>query len=163
MKNMNEAKSDGELVWFIIVVVAIFVLVNILTGCGRARYRLSSSESQTPVLTQPATSAQCPAGGLVITVGAQQSVVCNGTNGLNGSPGAPGAPGTVVSVVQLCPGVPSYPGVFVEVGVCISNQLYGVYSIPNAFFTLLPPGNYTSSGIGSACNLTVKAGCIVTH
>jgi len=67
-----------------------------------------------------------------------------------------------VTVVQLCPGVPSYPGVFVEVAFCINNELYAVYSSP-VFLTLLTPGAYSSTAIGSACNLTVEPGCVVVN
>lgn len=114
-------------------------------------------------------------------------IACAGKNGSNGSNGLQGLPGTsgltgpsgsqgntgltgprgadgqIATVVQLCPGVTTYPGVFVEVALCINNQLYGVYSANNGFLTLLVPGSYTSNAIGSACNLTILDNCIVTN
>lgn len=98
--------------------------------------------------------------------GNQGSAGADGSQGAQGPSGPAGSPGlnaTPVTVVQLCPGATSYPGVFVEVALCINNKLYAVYSIPGSFLTLLPPGSYTSSGIHSACNLTVGPGCQVTH
>lgn len=94
-------------------------------------------------------------------------VGCSGQKGDPGSPGESivgpsgpaGADGTIISVVPLCPGTTTYPGVFVEVAMCINNELYAVYSTPGAFLTKLPPGNYTSNAIGSACNLTVLPNC----
>jgi len=86
-----------------------------------------------------------------------------GDKGDQGDVGAPGAPGTVVTMIKLCPNsTDHYPTVFVEYALCIDSKLYAVYSIPNAFMTLLTPGNYNSTGIGSACNFKVTAGCVVT-
>lgn len=99
----------------------------------------------------------------------------NGQNGSDGQDGAPGAtgpqgptgpagsPGTQITVVTLCPGVTSYPGVFVEIALCMNNNLYGVYSANGGFLTYFPPGNYSSNGIGSSCNLTIQPNCIVSH
>lgn len=86
-----------------------------------------------------------------------------GDQGDTGSPGAPGTPGTIVTVVQLCPGVTTYPSAFVEVALCLNHNLYGVYSANGGFLTYFPPGNYSSNAIGSACNLTVQANCVVSH
>lgn len=94
--------------------------------------------------------------------GANGATGATGVNGTNGTNGTNGADATPVTVVNLCPGVSNY-GVFVETAICLNGNLYAVYSIPNAFMTLIAPGNYTSAGIGSACNLTVSPGCIVTH
>lgn len=79
-----------------------------------------------------------------------------------GPTGPRGADGQPAQVVPLCPGVSSY-GTFVEVGLCINNQLYGVYSANGGFLTYLAPGSYSSNAIGSACSLTVQANCVVTH
>lgn len=87
----------------------------------------------------------------------------DGNDGATGPQGPAGADGQIATVVPLCPGVSSYPGVFVEAALCINNQLYGVYSANGGFLTELPPGNYTSNAIGSACNLTVQPNCVVTH
>lgn len=86
----------------------------------------------------------------------------DGKNGLNGTNGSNGADANPVTIVQLCPDITTYPGVFVEVALCIQGKLYGVYSNP-VFMTELPPGNYASAAIGSACNLTIGENCVITH
>jgi|ERR1035437_5500528 hypothetical protein len=86
-----------------------------------------------------------------------------GEQGPQGLTGPTGADGHIATIVQLCPGTPSYASVFVEVAMCINDQLYGVYSANGGFLTLLPPGTYNSNAIGSACTLTVSAHCIVSN
>lgn len=92
-----------------------------------------------------------------------------GIQGLEGQQGAPGtngtngANGTSVTVVNFCPGATSYPNTFLEVGFCINNQLYAVYSENNGFLVLVPPGAYHSNAHGSTCNFTISANCVVTH
>ncbi len=91
-----------------------------------------------------------------------------GSDGLSivgppGPAGLDGADGTVITFVNLCPGVTSYPGVFVEVAMCVNGDLYGVYSANGGFMTYLPPGTYHSNAIGSACNLTIGSNCAVSH
>lgn len=86
-----------------------------------------------------------------------------GDKGDPGDRGPAGADGLPAQVVMLCSGINTYPGVFVEVALCLNNKLYGVYSANGGFLTELPPGNYSSNAIGSACNLTVHANCIVSH
>jgi hypothetical protein len=66
-----------------------------------------SSGGESLVKTETASDAQCPTGGVVITVGKDQDgdgaidvvqssvAVCNGEKGETGAPGAPGAPGPV--------------------------------------------------------------------
>jgi hypothetical protein len=81
-----------------------------------------------------------------------QSIV--GPAGLNGTP---------ITIVQFCPGVtPAYPTTFPEVGLCINEQIYAVYSANDGFLTEIPTGTYTSTAIGSACNFVVGPNCIVT-
>lgn len=85
----------------------------------------------------------------------------NGTNGtsgvsITGPVGPAGTPGTIVTMVQFCPGVDKYPTTFLEDGICISGKIYAVYSIPGAFLTYLPPGEYLSEAIGSTCDFIVK-------
>lgn len=87
----------------------------------------------------------------------------DGSNGQDGHNGVDGVDATPVTVVQLCPGVTTYPSVFVEVALCISNKLYAVYSAKNGFLVYLPPGVYHSDAIGSACNLTVHENCQVSN
>lgn len=138
------------------------------TGCSSSER--SFSQVGPTVTTRPAMASECPTGGTVITVDRNPpTIVCNGAvgtpgqNGNDGSDGQDGVDATPVTIVTLCPGVTSYPGVFVEVAVCLQGNLYAVYSVPNAFLTYIPPGNYTSNGIGSSCNLTVHPNCVVTH
>lgn len=85
-----------------------------------------------------------------------------GQAGVDGSDGEDGTPGTVITPVKLCPNHTTvYPSVFVEVAFCIDNKLYAVYSANGGFMTEIPPGNYHSNAIGSACNLTVLPNCII--
>lgn len=78
----------------------------------------------------------------------------DGTNGTNATP---------VTMVQLCPSnfIPTYPSVYPEYALCINGNLYAVYSIPNAFLTILPTGNYTSNGINASCTFTIKPNCVI--
>lgn len=117
------------------------LLVFGLTACQRGDSGLTGAPGADGV-----TGSQGP-------TGAQGDAGASGTNGADGQP---------ATVVPLCPGVSNY-GAFVEVGLCINNQLYGVYSANGGFLTLLAPGNYTSNAIGSACSLIVVANCAVTH
>jgi hypothetical protein len=106
---------------------------------------------------QPSTPA--PNGGALITCGSTQSLILNGAPGSNG---APGTPGTIVAPVQFCTGaVSSYPSTFPEVGFCINNEIYAVYSANDGFLTGIPNGNYYSNAIGSTCNFSVS-NCSVT-
>lgn len=84
----------------------------------------------------------------------------DGAKGDTGETGPKGEDGEIATVVQLCPGTSNY-GVFVETALCINNKLYGVYSIHGGFLTYLAPGNYSSNGVGSACNFSVLPDCIV--
>jgi hypothetical protein len=85
----------------------------------------------------------------------------DGTNGAAGINGTNGADATPVTIVQLCPGTPSYGSVYVENAICLNGQLQAVYSANGGFLTRLTDGDYTSNGIGSACNFHVN-GCTVT-
>lgn len=99
--------------------------------------------------------------GVVGPTGEQGTAGSDGHNGLNGANGLDAL--SPINVVNLCVGYTTYPGVFVETALCINNHLYGVYSANGGFLTLLPPGNYSSNAIGSACNLTVHDDCTVSH
>jgi Collagen triple helix repeat (20 copies) len=89
-------------------------------------------------------------------VGPQGPAGINGTNGTNGTNATP------VTVVQFCPNdTPTYPSTFPEYGICLSGQLYGVYSANGGFLALLPPGQYISNAIGSTCTFTIQANCII--
>ena len=99
----------------------------------------------------------------VVETGATGATGAQGPQGNTGATGPAGANGTAITVVQLCPGTPVYPSAFIETALCINNQLYGVYSANDGFLTLLPPGAYTSDGIGASCNLTIQPNCVVTN
>jgi hypothetical protein len=93
--------------------------------------------------------------------GPQGAIGPAGTNGING---ANGSNGTVITVVQFCPGVdPSYPSTFPEVGLCINNNIYAVYSANDGFLTLITPGLYESNAVGSSCTFTVGDNCEITN
>lgn len=83
-----------------------------------------------------------------------------GPAGPAGERGLPG-PGESFTTVRFCAEPSAYPTLFAEYGVCIKGHLYAVYSIPNAFLTLIPPGRYSSTGLNSTCNFTVLANCEV--
>lgn len=83
--------------------------------------------------------------------------------GSQGPQGPAGTPGTQISVVQFCPGTPSYPYVFPEVGFCVGNQVYAVYSANDGFMTLIPPGQYLSNAVGSTCDFTVLPNCQISN
>lgn len=62
--------------------------------------------------------------------------------------------------VQFCSGGPaSYSSTFPEYGLCISGNIYAVYSANDGFLTELPPGVYTSNGVNSSCTFTVGPDC----
>lgn len=116
------------------------------------------------------TVGDCPGasngGSLIQCSDGSQSLVLNGTNGTNGAAGVAGTagtPGTLVTSVQFCPGTPSYPSTFPEVGFCISNVLYAVYSANDGFLTVVEPGTWSSNAIGSSCTFTVSANCKVSN
>lgn len=159
------------------LVLLLSALIVCLTGC--AQDEAAKGDPGAPgkdaapvtVLTHPAAPTDCANGGTVVQVGSTVNIICNGLNGNSGpqgaqgpigQTGAPGADLTPVTLIQFCPGVaPSYPGVFPEVGLCIADQLYGVYSANNGFMVLLPPGAYSSNAIGSSCSFTVAPHCQV--
>ncbi len=106
------------------------------------------------VSSVPANGAAPTGGALIACPDGTQSLVLNGTPGVNG---------TVITPVPLCPGVTTYPSVFIEVAFCIQSRLYAVYSANSGFLTEIVPGAYTSSAIGSRCDLTVSANCAVSN
>lgn len=97
---------------------------------------------------------------LILTIVAL-AVALVGCEGKKGDVGAPGSDANLVTPIQLCPGVTTYPSAFIEVAVCIDDQLYGVYSSLDGFLTKLPPGAYVSNAIGSNCNFTVLEHCVI--
>lgn len=100
-----------------------------------------------------------PKGSIGLT-GGNGPVGLPGTSGLNGSNGTD----ATILTVQFCQGItPAYPSTFPELGFCISNQLYGVYSANDGFMVLLPPGTYTSNGLNATCTFTVGENCQVSN
>lgn len=89
---------------------------------------------------------QCPDG--------TQSLILNGTNGTNG---------TVITPIKFCPGTSSYPSTFVELGFCINNSIYAVYSANDGFLTEILPGTWSSNAINSQCTFIVGPNCSVTN
>lgn len=86
-----------------------------------------------------------------------------GVPGSTGLTGTPGIDATSVTTVNFCTGTTVYPTTFLEVGFCINNQLYAVYSEHDGFLVLIPPGSYSSNAHGSSCNFTVLPNCVIEH
>ena len=87
-----------------------------------------------------------------------------GSTGAQGPQGDPGQPGTQITTIQFCKGItPTYPSTFPEIGICIDNQLYAVYSANGGFMVLVTPGTYSSNGINASCTFTVGPNCEVTQ
>lgn len=84
-------------------------------------------------------------------------------NGAVGPAGASAPPSSSVTIVALCGGATVYPVNFVEVGICLNNKLYGVYSENSGFMTEIVPGAYHSNAHGNSCNLNVGLNCQVSH
>jgi len=86
----------------------------------------------------------------------------NGVNGVNGTNGTNGSNGTVVTAIQFCSGVVgSYPSTFPEIGFCINDEIYAVYSANGGFLTKVLPGTWSSDGINASCTFTVGPHCQV--
>lgn len=111
-------------------------------------------------VTQVSPSECSPNGGALITCGDNsQALVLNGTNGVDGQPGTSG---TLVTPVQFCPGNSIYNNSYPEVGFCINDKLYAVYSSV-ATLVEVPPGSYGSISAGNSCGFTVGEHCQVTN
>ena len=148
--------------------IGILVILGLLAACNGKNGKDGHDgrpgvDAKAPTVSTRAANAQeCSTGGFVITVDDETpNIVCNGATGLSGQNGSPGAPGTQITLVQLCPGTTMYPTTFVEVGVCVDDELWAVYSQNGGFLTKIPPGAYSSNGIGSSCNFTVAAHCVI--
>lgn len=125
-----------------------------LTACGRGptgyngRDGVDGKDGSSCSVTALAIGPSAPNGGAVINcTDGTSSVILNG---------APGAPGTAYTTVKLCPGNTAYPSRFVEIAIRTQDKLIAVYSANGGFLTELPPGYYTSNGVGSACNFRVN-------
>lgn len=93
------------------------------------------------------------------------SLGCNEQlKGNAGEAGAKGLDGSTITTVQFCPGLSSYPSTFPEVGLCISNKLYGVFWISNsAFMAEIPTGNYVSTSTSLPCSFKVTTSCNISY
>lgn len=158
MTNRTRLYTTTGLFWTALLLFALAYVFSI-TGCAPPGHSTTYTLIQGP---KGDTGVQGPTGnagptgprglqGLTI-VGPQGPAGIAGLNGTNAS----------IGIVPLCPGVSNY-GTFVEIGLCINHDLYGVYSANGGFMTYLAPGNYSSNAIGSACNLTVHTNCVVAH
>ena len=99
-------------------------------------------------------------GAAVSCPGSETVIVRNGVDGEDGENGEDGSAGTVVASVKFCPNdAPVYPSKFPEVGFCLANKLYAVYSANGGFMTEIPPGTYRSNAVGSSCTFVVLTNC----
>ena len=110
---------------------------------------------------QSCTVASTSTGAVITCPDGTSSLVLNGAPGANGQNGANG---TVITPIQFCAGiVPSYPSTFPEVGFCINNNIYAVYSANDGFMSLVTPGTYSSDGINASCTFTVLPNCKIQN
>lgn len=127
----------------------------LLAACGQVSQGPAGKDGSSCSVQTLSSSTVLPNGGsLIQCTNGTSSLIANGTNG---------TPGTVMAPLQFCPGTPSYPSKFIEVGFVINGSVYAVYSANGGFMALIPPGNYTSNGIGSSCNFTLNADNTVTN
>lgn len=127
----------------------------LLTACGQVSQGPPGKDGSSCSVQTISSNTVLPNGGsLIQCTNGTSSLIANGTNG---------TPGTVVTPLQFCPGTPTYPSKFIEVGFIINGNVYAVYSQNGGFLALIPPGNYTSNGIGSSCNFTLNPDNTVTN
>jgi len=168
--------------------ITMIMALVLLSACGRPHDGVNGSNghdgavgatgadgigcTETPV---PA-NGNAPNGGTLITCSNGSNLILNGTNGLNGTDGTDGTNGTngsdgaagtsfAFSSIQFCAGTPSYSaGNFPEIGFCINNVLYGVYSANGGYLTVIQQGTWSSDPVGTAqCTFTVGPDCKVTR
>jgi hypothetical protein len=151
-------------------------LAVMLTGCGQGPkgdqgLRGAQGPEGLPgtncsVTSMTPNSAAPNGGSLIQCPDGTSSLVLNGSNGSNGKDGqngTNGTSGTIITSIQFCPGTPSYPSIFPEVGFCINDKIYAVYSSQGGFLTVVQPGTWVSNAIGSSCTFTVGPNCEVTN
>jgi Collagen triple helix repeat (20 copies) len=164
-----------------LTLATILFALSCFIGCDKGE-SFSTIYSAPTIASAPLVN--CPYGGIAITINNITQYVCNGAQGSTGPQGnagatgatgasgatgntgpqgAPGSPGTTISIIQFCPGTTTYPSAFLEIGFCIDNSIYAVYSANDGFLTLVPPGVYASDGINDSCTFTVQANCIVVN
>lgn len=139
--------------------IRVFILILILSRCG---------QSITTAIPGPEGSPGSSPSPVPGTQGPQGLPGPEGAPGPQGSPGPEGSPGinsTSVTIVQLCPNLPStsYPNNFPEQALCIQGNLYGVYwTGTQAFLAEIAPGVYNSTS-PEGCTLTVYNNCQVSE
>lgn len=142
---------------------ALLVSLLLFLGCGlQTIYPTGACKAtQTPT----GVKITCPDGSsAILNNGSQGDRGPAGEQGPQGEAGQAGTDGTQINIVQFClNSIPSYPAVFPEVGFCINNKIYAVYSANDGFLTLVPPGVYSSHAIGSSCTFTVLPNCQITN
>lgn len=184
-------KETKDAIKLILCASMVALMLSFLSGCGRTgpvgpqggqgiqgevgatgETGAAGAPGQNCTVQTLGVTSETPNGGSLISCpDGSQSLVLNGTNGTNGTDGTNGTngtngtDGTIITPVQFCPSsfVPNYPNTFPEVGFCINNQLYGVYSENDGFMTLLTPGEYESDGINASCTFTIEADCVVDN
>lgn len=127
----------------------ILIVYMLLIGCSQGPAGTPGASGNSCTVSQIPVNSTAPNGGALVSC-------TDGTSALILN-------GTVIKPVQFCPGTPSYPSVFPEVGFMVNNVLYAVYSQNGGFLTLVSPGYYTSNAIGSRCNFTVNADYSITN
>lgn len=139
------------------------LLILLLSGC--ADTLMSNSPISSCSVEQLNTGVQinCTNGtSATINNGLSGQTGSIGPQGPIGNTGPQGVAGTSIITVQFCQNFTStYPSSFPEYGLCINNQLYGVYWDVNlgAFLAYLPPGLYKSTNASEACVFSVVQGC----
>lgn len=158
-------------IYSIILILTIFIV----TACDNWH------NTEEGYMTPPCSTSQSPAGATINCPDGSSSFISNGVVGPAGATGAigvtgpvgdrgpagldgtNGSNGTEITIVQFCPGTPSYPSTFPEIGFVINGGIYAVYSANDGFMTYLPPGLYQSNAIGSSCTFTINADGSVSH
>lgn len=125
------------------------VICLLVSACGQGPAGTNGVNGSSCSVSQLTPSTAAPEGGALISC-------TDGTSSLVLS-------GTVIKSVQFCPGTPSYPAVFPEVGFMIGGKLYAVYSQNGGFLALITPGTYYSNGINNSCTFTVNADYSITR
>jgi hypothetical protein len=157
----NKYLSNKEKYLLTVATVLLVIAFLSITGCAGPRGDLGPQgiPGYSPVVgTQPATSQECLSGGMEVYVGSSKTVICNGSKGATGLQGNPGQDSDQVTIFKFCPNVTgNYPSIFPEYGIRLDSKVYAVYSSNGGFLTLLTPGTYKTTGIGSNCNFTVNS------
>ena len=133
-----------------------------LTACSSST--TFHSENCTVTALSNGSLIACPDGtSQVISNGIDGQQGIQGQTGNTGPQGPSGLNGTTITSIQFCPGINTYPSTFPEVGFCINNQIYAVYSANDGFLSLMQPGAYSSNGINSSCNFTILSNCVIQN